>query len=277
MRRSDRSASEHRLATVCHQSLSIDMAFIVQKSKNSDRYIDNIGIKGETCYVLITDYFSGMIHGKVLVNKAPPIKYFNQWLARFSPEILDKTVRFDQGGELGRSRRVIKLFQDQGYTVQLTGADSSHQNGLVEHSHQTLGNMMRSLLHGSSLPRKFWPYAFYHAVFILNRIPHHDKASPPITLCTGRRLSLASLRVFGCRVYPVTAKQNLTIIHDQVFFLVTTKPLKMYTGMMLNPIRSKRPTMFVLTKACLTYLILHQMFNYSNALSMTTSCPMPLN
>ena len=180
---------------------SVDMAFIIQKSKNSDRYIDNIGLKGETCYVLITDYFSGMVHGKVLVNKGPPLLYFNQWLARFSPDIPNKTVRFDQGGELGRCRRVTDLFQQFGYTIQLTGADSSHQNGSVERSHRTIGNMIRSLLHGAELSRRFWPYAFYHALFLMNRIPHHDKPSPPITMCSSKRFSLESLRVFGCRVY----------------------------------------------------------------------------
>ena len=201
MRRADSSSTDSREATQCHQSLSIDMAFIVQKSKNSDRYIANVGLKGETCYVLITDYFSGMVHGKALVNKGPPIEYFNQWLARFNPDITNKTVRFDQGGELGRCRRVLKLFQDFGYTIQLTGADSSHQNGSVERSHQSIGNMVRSLLHGASLERKFWPFAFYHALFLMNRFPHHKKPSPPITICSGRRVSLESLRVFGCRIY----------------------------------------------------------------------------
>ena len=201
MRRADSSPTESREATQCHQSLSIDMAFIVQKSKNSDRYIANVGLKGETCYVLITDYYSGMVHGKALVNKGPPIEFFNQWLARFNPDITNKTVRFDQGGELGRCRRVIKLFQDFGYTIQLTGADSSHQNGSVERSHQTIGNMVRSLLHGASLDRKFWPYAFYHSLFIMNRFPHSKKPAPPITMCSGRRISLEALRVFGCRIY----------------------------------------------------------------------------
>ena len=201
MQRADSSRTDSRVATQCYQSLSIDMAFIVQKSKSSDRFIDNVGLKGETCYVLITDYYSGMLHGKTLVNKEPPTEYFNQWLARFSPDITEKTVRFDQGGELGRCRRIIKLFHDFGYTIQLTGADSSHQNGSVERSHRSIGNMIRSLLHGADLPRKFWPYAFYHSLFIMNRIMHHDKPLPPITACSGKRISLEALRVFGCRVY----------------------------------------------------------------------------
>ena len=152
---------------------SVDMAFIIQKSKNSDRYIDNIGLKGETCYVLITDYFSGMVHGKVLVNKGPPLLYFNQWLARFSPDITNKTVRFDQGGELGRCRRVIDLFQQFGYTIQLTSANSSHQNGSVERSHGTIGNMICSLLYGAE---RSWRFL---ALCILScTIPYEPHSTP---------------------------------------------------------------------------------------------------
>jgi hypothetical protein len=201
MRRADSSNTDSRIATVCHQSISIDLSFIIMKSKNSDRYIDNVGLRGETCYVAINCYYSGMIHGKTLVNKDPPLEYLNQWLTRFSPDITNKTVRMDQGGELAKCRRVVKLFQDYGYAIQPTGADSSHQNGSIERSHQTIGNMVRSLLHGASLDRKFWPHAFYHALFLMNRIPHHGKPTSPITICSGRRVDLSSLRVFGCRVY----------------------------------------------------------------------------
>lgn len=201
MRRADSSNTDSRIATVCHQSISVDISFIIQKSKNSDRYIDNIGLRGETCYISIVCYYSGMIHGKTLVNKGPPIEYLNQWLTRFSPDITNKSVRLDQGGELAKCRRIVKLFQDYGYALQPTGADSSHQNGSVERSHQTIGNMVRSLLHGASLSRKFWPHAFYHAMFLMNRIPHHGKPTSPITMCSGRRVNLTSLRAFGCRVY----------------------------------------------------------------------------
>jgi hypothetical protein len=201
MRRANASTAESRVATQCFQGLSIDMAFVVQKSKNTNRFIDNVGLNGETCYVLINDHYSGMVFGKALVNKSPPIEWFNQFLARYHPDTQHKSVRFDQGGEVGRCKRVVQIFTNYGYNIELTGADSSHQNGSVERGHSTIGNMMRTLLEGASLPRKFWPYAFSHALFIMNRIIHDGKESPPITICTGQRLSLASLRTFGCRVY----------------------------------------------------------------------------
>ena len=177
------------------------MGFIVQKSKNTKRLSDYVGIHGETCYILITDQFSGMQFGRPLVTKAPPLAWLNNWLARYAPDIQNKTVRLDQGSELGRNKSVIKLFEQFGYHVELTGADASHQNGLVERSHQTIGNMLRSLLIGSDVPKNLWPYALHQCFFILNRILHDGKTAPPLTICSGTRCSLKGIRTFGCRVY----------------------------------------------------------------------------
>ena len=201
LRKSNSTNSEQHEATVCFQSIAIDMGFIVQQSKNSKRFKDYVGINGETCYILITDQFSGMNFGKPLVTKTVPIEWLNNWLARYSPNVPNKTVRMDQGHELGRSKRVVKLLQQHGYHVELTGADASHQNGLVERSHQTIGNMIRSLLIGSNVSKKLWPYALHHCFFIMNRVLHEGKTAPPISLCSGQRCSLKGIRTFGCRVY----------------------------------------------------------------------------
>jgi Reverse transcriptase (RNA-dependent DNA polymerase) len=201
MHKSNASTENSRVATQCFQGISLDFSFIVGKSKNSERYTDNLGLNGETCYIHLVDHFSGMVFGKPFQTKAPPLQWLNQWLARYSPDVPNKTVRFDQGGELGRCKAVIELFQNYGYAIELTGADASHQNGCVERSHKTIGNMIRTLLNGANLPRKFWPYAYQHSLFLLNRIIHDGKDDPPLTICSQKKISLQSLRTFGCRVY----------------------------------------------------------------------------
>jgi GAG-pre-integrase domain len=198
MRKSNAATANSCIATSCFQGLSIDLGFVVQKSKNSDRYIDNLGFNGESCYILISNHFSGMVFGKALETKAPPIQWLHQWLAWYNPDLPDKTVRFDQGGELGRSKQVLEIFRNYGYNIEITGADASHQNGCVECSHQTIGNMMRTLLNGADLPRKFWPYAFQHSLFIMNQIIHDGKDGSPITICTKKKFSLQQLRTFAC-------------------------------------------------------------------------------
>jgi Reverse transcriptase (RNA-dependent DNA polymerase) len=201
LRKSHASSQTSRVATQCFQGIGIDMGFVVQQSKNTQRYQDSIGINGETCYIAITDHHSGMVFGKPLTGKTVPIDWLNNWLSRYAPDVPNKTVRMDQGHELGRSKAVCRLLEQHGYTIELTGADASHQNGTAERTHETIGNMMRSLLLGASLPKKFWPYAFSHCLFLMNRVLHDGKDAPPITLCSGERISLAGLRTFGCRVY----------------------------------------------------------------------------
>ncbi|KAI2500318.1 Reverse transcriptase (RNA-dependent DNA polymerase) [Fragilaria crotonensis] len=116
-------------ATTCNQGLSIDFGFMVQKSRDSVRHNTLVGLNGETCYVLLTDHFSGRIFGRAFATKAPPIDWINSWLASNSPQCPDKYVRMDGGGELGKCRDIHRTFANFGYAVELTGPDSSHQNG----------------------------------------------------------------------------------------------------------------------------------------------------
>jgi hypothetical protein len=82
-----------------------------------------------------------------------------------------------------------------------TGADSSHQNGPVERAHQTLGNAIRSLLTGSNLDAKFWPYTFYYHLQIKNALPQKGQQQLPHELIHGTKPNFSGLRTFGCRVW----------------------------------------------------------------------------
>ena len=45
------------------QGLSMDFSFAGINSENSDQREDFEGINGETAWVLVTDHFTGMMHG----------------------------------------------------------------------------------------------------------------------------------------------------------------------------------------------------------------------
>jgi len=62
----------------------------------------------------------------------------------------------DQGGELGCCPDVTMLFESAGYSIELMAHDSSHQNGLGEHPHHTIGNVIRTMLAGAMLEPQFW-------------------------------------------------------------------------------------------------------------------------
>ena len=64
-------------ATECLQGLGIDFAFMIQRSSDSKRFDNLVGHNGETCYVLITDRFSGRLIGHAFATKAPPVDWLN--------------------------------------------------------------------------------------------------------------------------------------------------------------------------------------------------------
>ena len=206
----NRSKAESRRATMCNQGISIDMGFIVQRSKNVSRFERLQGLNGETCYCLVTDHHSGTLYGATFSSKAPPIRYLNNWLAQHGcgSDVPDKYVRMDLGGELGRSPEIRQLFETAGYMLEPTAADSSHQNGPGERPHRTIKDALRSILDGAALPAKFWPYAFHHYIRLYNVVPHGDHSESPFTLCTGRAPDLRYLRTFGCRVTALPARTH---------------------------------------------------------------------
>jgi len=56
---------------------------MVQHLANSDHICQLTGLHGETCYCLITNHYSGMLHGAVFCLKAPPLAFLNTWLAQY--------------------------------------------------------------------------------------------------------------------------------------------------------------------------------------------------
>ncbi len=121
---------------------------------------------------LLTDHFSGRIFGRAFATKAPPVDWVNSWLASNSLQCPDKCVRMDGGGELGKCRDIHRTFAIFGYAVELTGPDSSPQNGPGERPHQTIGDALRTMLSGANLQPNFWLYAFYHYICLYNFVPH---------------------------------------------------------------------------------------------------------
>ena len=175
-------------ATQCGQGISVDFAFIVQKSSMDSNHVHHLqGKNGETCYCLIVDHFSGMLHGATFHSKAPPMDFINCWLVQHGlpHDVPDKYIYFDLGGELGHSTKIVKLFEDASYAVEPTAPNSSHQNGPGECPHQTISDGICTMLTGAGLALQFWPYAFHHFLHLYNVTIHDGKDASPFELCTG--------------------------------------------------------------------------------------------
>jgi hypothetical protein len=132
---------------------------------------------------------------------------------------LSRQVRpHGRGGELGKCREIHDTFGNFGYQVQLTGPDSSHQNGPGERPHQTIGDALRAMLTGADLRPNFWPYAFYHYIRLYNLMPHGNRPTSPLVLCGGAVPDLSKLRTFGCRVHvrPTTSRYGRVVPNSRL-------------------------------------------------------------
>ena len=135
----------------------------------------------------------------------------------------------DGGGELGKSREIHQTFANFGYAVELTGPDSSNQNGPGERPHQTIGDALRAMLSGANLRPNFWAYAFYHYIRIYNFLPHGTRPSSPYVMCGTELPDLSKLRTFGCRVHvrPTTARTGKLVPNSRLgIFLGYSRSLK---------------------------------------------------
>ena len=75
-------------------------------------------------------------------------------------------VRIDQGGELTKIRSFYKYIATSGYTLETTGSGVSFQNAIMKIPHQTLAEMMRTMLSDANLSSLYWSHAIRHDVYI---------------------------------------------------------------------------------------------------------------
>ena len=103
--------------------------------------------------------------------------------------------------ELWQNPEVQKLFEKFGYECFPVGSDASHQNCPVERAHRYISDGIRSLLFGSNLDIKFWPFAFHHYLRLKNSLPKCGQVKSPYELATGRKDNFTGFKTFGCQVW----------------------------------------------------------------------------
>ena len=133
-------------------------------------------------------------------SKSPPVEIAKKILYKFKSKNPHRTVRVDQGGELGKSE-AFRNMVGKHFSLELTGADASTQNGMIENLNRTLGQMMRCLLQSAGMGPEYWTFALIHSIYIKNRMPHHSIKMTPFEKFTGLKPNLSRLRIFGSCVY----------------------------------------------------------------------------
>ena len=158
-------------------------------------------IDGFNSYLIIVDRVTRYAWIYLTISKSPPINIVQRVLHKFKSSDNHRTVRTDQGKELGRSAAFQAMVHKEGFSLEMTGSDASAQNAVAEAPNKYLANMMRYILHAANLGPEYWSYALIHAVYIKNRLPHILIKKTHFEALTGQQPEVTNLRVFGSRIY----------------------------------------------------------------------------
>ncbi|WVZ15284.1 hypothetical protein V8G54_012850 [Vigna mungo] len=126
-----------------------------------------------------------------------------------------KTVRSDRGGEF-TSTEFNKYCEEHGIKRFLTTPYSPQQNGVAERKNRTILDMVRSMLKGKNMPKKFWAEAVQCAVYVQNRCPHAKLGEKtPQEIWSGVKPNVSHLKVFGSVAYGQVPSQHRTKLEDR--------------------------------------------------------------
>ncbi|KAA0052398.1 copia-type polyprotein [Cucumis melo var. makuwa] len=126
-----------------------------------------------------------------------------------------KALRSDKGGKF-TSNEFKTFYAKNGMRQPMIDPFTPQQNGVVERKSRPILNMARSTLKSKKMPKEFWAQVVECAMYLSNRSPTRsfwNKTSQQAW--TGRKPSIAHLRVFGCMAYAHIPDQKRSKLDDK--------------------------------------------------------------
>ena len=155
-------------------------------------------IDGYNSYLIIIDRSTRDTWIFLQSSKEPPINAIKILLTKFKTTYPHRTVKTDQGGEFGGCTAFKELLvgDDMGFSLEVTEADASAQNGRCEHSNRVYGQMMRCMLHATDIGPTYWSFYLIYDIYIKNLLPHSTITMTPFQAFTGLKPNLNRICIF---------------------------------------------------------------------------------
>ena len=106
---------------------------------------------GYNSYLIIGDRATRYTWIFLTSSKHPPVNIVRKFLRKFKSNNPHKAVRTDQGHELGQIIAFREMINEEGFVLEVTGAEGSSQNGIAESPNRTYAQMMRCVLYSADL------------------------------------------------------------------------------------------------------------------------------
>jgi hypothetical protein len=204
---------------------------ILPKSNNGKRYV-----------ITFIDDYNRKTWAYFLSEKSEALAMFKKYKVFVEKEIEDEIccLRTDRGGEF-TSLEFNNFCSMHGVNKQLTTTYTPQQNGVAERKNRTIMNMVRSMLSGKEVLKKFWPEAVNWSVYVLNRCPTLAvKDVTPEEAWSGIKPCVDHFRVFGCVAHihvPSSQRKKLDNKSVTCVLLGMSEESKAY--MLYDPISKK--------------------------------------
>lgn len=115
------------------------------------------------------------------------------------------------------------MVNDEDYTIELMGTDSSQQNSIAEQPHRDLAQMMQCLLYSSDLGSEYWLFALAHVVYIKKRLFHSSLGTLHFKHSLDNALTCLNYEFLAAESMPInqeTDRRSLIIIPPKGYFLL---------------------------------------------------------
>lgn len=119
---------------------------------------------------------------------------------------LVRQVLTDKGQEFCNGA-MAKWYKKKGVVHTKVGPNASQLNP-VERTHQTLVDMVKTMMHQSGLPASFWTSALETAVYVKNRVFCKGAGCTPYEIMFGSKPDIHHIRAFGSLAYCHTPKSK---------------------------------------------------------------------
>ena len=158
---------------------------------------------GKLYLMVIVDSGSSYKYGSYLGDKSDPTVLAAFEIFRNEAETLTgrkiRRLRSDGAFNLGAW---VEFYQRHGIVHESSAPYSSAQNGLAERAIRTTIDDIRTMLHDSALAHSYWAEAAAYSIHTHNLIPlRRHPGKIPLELFTGKRQSVAHIRVFGSKCW----------------------------------------------------------------------------
>jgi transposase InsO family protein len=172
--------------------------------------MESVSIGGNRYFVIFLDGATSHVWVVFMKTKDQTLGVFKTFTAMIQ-KLTGRNVkifRSDCGGEF-MSEEFSKFLENSGISRETSAPRTPQQNGFAERMMRTLVGSARAMLQHAGLSKGFWSEAVAAAAHIHNRSPRRGLGwKTPHELLRGRTPDISYLRVFGCRAWVYTPKDQ---------------------------------------------------------------------